>query len=152
MTVKITQPEKAAGKPTSVGANVYAELKGLGGHLINVENERSGLTAKLQVLNDVRKGYLGRVEVLVSDLHEDATVLVDFDQGIMKIGAEGITRTFKDEGKGLMREFLGDDAFFELISVPLGAVDDYLTKPQREKVLDIIRNGSRSIGVKAKDD
>lgn len=61
-----------------------------------------------------------------------------------EVGAKGQSRSISD--LHAVRDMLGDDTFMELAKVNLKDIDNYLTLPQREKVLSISRT-QRSISI-----
>lgn len=62
------------------------------------------------------------------------------------IGAKAIKRTIKD--MELAKKYLSPDVFMKLVKLTLKDVDDYLTPPQKEQVLNVERSGNRSFSVK----
>ena len=75
----------------------------------------------------------------------------DFDKGVeigsvfrVEVGKKGASRSITDMQK--VRKLMGSDLFFKVATVALKDIDQYLTGPQRDEVIETKR-GSRSYKV-----
>lgn len=59
------------------------------------------------------------------------------------VGKKGMKREVTDKQK--VFEYLGQEAFINASTVTLSVIDDYLTKPQREEVLEVTYPKARSV-------
>jgi hypothetical protein len=72
------------------------------------------------------------------DMGDDASDTIVSDRYRVEIGPRGQSRKIKDLAKA--KEMLGDELFMQLATVTLKNLDDYLTPPQREEVIEITRS------------
>jgi hypothetical protein len=85
---------------------------------------------------------------LVPEGHAPDTVIkITIAGRLVEIGKESMKRTVKDVK--LACKLMGESVFWGVVSLPLKAVDDYLTKPQRDQVLDVSYDGKRKLTVKS---
>ncbi len=102
-----------------------------------------------QVADEVQE--LGALKTTLRDIADqfaepDEKVTIYGLANRAEIGAKGLKRTVSDIVA--VRAMMGAKQFDQLCSIPLKAIDDYLTPPQREKVLEVERSGTRSLSVK----
>lgn len=93
------------------------------------------LEAKLKPFKEEHAKLQAMVDEL--DLGDDATDVINGDRYRVEIGARGNSRSIKDLAKA--KKFLGDKLFMQLATVTLKNLDDYLTPPQREEVIETNR-------------
>lgn len=91
---------------------------------------------------------------LIATAHKDdpeGEVTIYGDSNMITVSKPSIKRTVKpDGGAEAIHKIMGNEAFYKIISVSLGKIDDYLTPEQREKVLEVDEfGGSRSVSVSA---
>lgn len=84
-------------------------------------------------------------ELIAKDLKQDATATKKGEKFVVKIGACGKSRTLTN--LALAASLLGDEVFMQVVSVPMKALDDYLTPEQRAKVLTEGRTATRSFSL-----
>lgn len=87
-----------------------------------------------------------KLQKMVDELEmgDDASDVIKGDRYRVEIGPRGQSRKIKDLAKA--KEFLGDDLFMQIATVTLKNLDDYLTPPQREQVIQTDRS-KRSIKI-----
>ncbi|KKN63180.1 hypothetical protein LCGC14_0504500 [marine sediment metagenome] len=81
-------------------------------------------------------------------LAADQKVEISGDFYVASIGEKAKKRTVTDIAK--IHHLMGDDAFYQIATVPLKKVDDYLNPEQRAEVLLEDKSGARSLSVKIK--
>lgn len=87
---------------------------------------------------------------LANDAPEDQEEVVF--EGIKtryKFGAPSTERTVTEDGKKLFANKIGEEAFLEVINVPLGAIDKYIPKVEQDDYIEK-SNGSRTGKIEAK--
>ncbi len=137
------------GKKAEFGANIKKEMERLADVIGDAEKAikdhaadpvyRDNLVLAVENKKTVRE--------MVSDvLSTDEKVEFAGERFTMTIGAKGKKRDITNIRK--VHELLGDDVFYELCTVSLSAIDDYLTPKQREQVLKVEYTGTRNISVK----
>lgn len=94
--------------------------------------------------SDVEKELLAYAEEKLEP--EDKITINGTAGDYVEIGAKALKRTIIDIEKVL--EYMGDEAFIAAASIPLGVIDDHLTKKQRDEVLESTRDGKRSLSLK----
>lgn len=121
-----------------------AELVDLVGSL-SVEAE--AITKQIKALGEKLKPYkeaLAKLQEVADaiEMGDDDTDELRGNKYRLEIGKKGTSRSIIDLGK--VFEFMGEEVFTEVATVPLKAIDDYLTPPQKKQVLKIERT-NRSI-------
>lgn len=112
-------------------------------------DEVGTLNAQVKEIEDnpVFKQYaVARAELLglLDDTYDaDEAVELVGDEYHLKVWAKGVKREITDIGR--VFELMGQDTFTEVCSVPMKAVDDYLTPPQQEEVVTSERVGARRL-------
>ena len=94
---------------------------------------------------------------LKKDLTAEAAASEPQDEVVLKgnkfmvtVSKPSTKRTIKEGGAEAIHGIMGDEAFYGMISVSLGKIDDYLTPEQRKKVLNVDEfGGSRSLSCTA---
>ncbi len=100
----------------------------------------TALQEQLKPLGKAKKELQTAVDTL--DLEDDDAVGDELGQVFkVEIGKKGSSRSIKDMSKVV--ELMGPELFLKVATVTLKNIDDYLTAPQREEVLETTR-GSRS--------
>lgn len=118
------------------------------------------LRAKIDKRTKVLRGEIDTKQVRMSQLEEEirkeATIDLSDENGtevvgrfyFVKIGKAAMSRTINNMKQ--VAEMVGFDEFFKLCTFPLGQIDNYLTPPQREEVLDVEHGGKRSFKITAR--
>ena len=84
---------------------------------------------------------------LCEGLAPEATAEVATDKFVVSVSSKGTKRVIND--MKAVAEALGD-TFIEVATVPMKALDDYLTPEERAEVVDESQNGSRRLKVSKK--
>lgn len=147
MAIKLTK--KKAEVPIAFDQDVQTDLEKQIDVVGALEEDAVKVAAKIKKLSEELKPYKDAMKVLetmVAEMEGDDDALL-FDQGNrfrLEAGKKASSRAINSMAK--VREYMGDELFMSLATVRLKDVDDYLTPPQREKVLDTERT-TRSIKV-----
>jgi len=135
-------------KPTQSlnSVNPLAQLvDAVGSHLAEVDKVKKqikAMQAKLKTLQEDEVRLQTAIDELPLDDEANESIVGERFRAV--IGPRGQSRSISD--MGLVREMLGDELFMQLATVRLGDVDNYLTLPQREKVIETTRT-KRSVKV-----
>lgn len=110
-----------------------------------IKKQIKDLQAKLKPFTD----EAAKLQKLVDDLDmdDDDKDIVNGDRYRAEIGPKGQSRSVKDLNKA--KEFLGSELFMQLATITLKNLDDYLTPPQKEEVIEVGRS-SRSLKIEKK--
>lgn len=109
---------------------------------------------ELQEIVDAGKAAAKEVESLKAELKEamgenlaaTSSASISGEHFAATLSAKATSRSIID--LKAVHEAMGD-VFYEVASVPLKACDDYLTKPQRDKLLKTENTGARTLKVAA---
>lgn len=136
-------------KPAASAAKELSEVEMLIDLVGSQHTDAAKLKKKIKDLQAELKKFSdneAKLQKLVDDLPNDAD-----DQFVLRgasfraeIGVKGSSRSISD--MMAVRDMLGDKTFMELAKVNLKDIDNYLTLPQREKVLAVART-QRSISI-----
>lgn len=110
------------------------------------------ITKEIKALQDMLKPFKAEADKLQAmvdalEIDDDGEDVREGDRFRVEIGKRGSNR--KVTSMAGIRDALGDELFMELATITLKNVDDYLTPPQKEKVLETTRT-SRSIKLAAR--
>ena len=132
---------KTAAKSTVAVAETFteAELIDLVGDL---GVEADSIIKQIKALQEKLKPYkeaMAQLQAVVNEIPmgDDETGEMRGNKYRLEIGKRGTSRSIIDLPK--VFEFMGEDVFTQVATVPLKAIDDYLTPPQKEQVLKIDR-------------
>lgn len=133
-TITLKKPVQSL---TSV--NPLAQLvDAVGSHMADVakvKKQIKDLQAKLKTLQEDEVRLQTAIDELPIDDEANESIVGERFRAV--IGPRGQSRSISD--MGLVREMLGDELFMQIAKVNLKDVDDYMTLPQREKVITIER-------------
>lgn len=104
--------------------------------------EMSKLAEKIKPLAEAEKQLQAKLDEL--ELDPDATGQELGAKFVVEFGKKGSKREIID--MGLVKKLLGTELFMQLATVKLKDIDDYMTPPQKEKVLTTERT-KRSFNV-----
>lgn len=117
----------------------------------DAEYEIEKIKAKIKRLQEQQREHRVAVDRLqdavnavFSDRDPDEVVRVEGRRYRLEVRPMGRSRRVRDPRE--VHAILGDDTFYDVISVPLKAVDDYLTPEERSNVLEELR-GPRGIKI-----
>lgn len=140
MPIKLkTSATKVAPVTANPEAQTVAELVDKVGTL---EADALLIAKQIKALQEKLKPYKAAVKELQEhvdtlELDDDATTELRGTVYRVEVGKRGTSRSIIDLPK--VFEFMGEDVFTQVATVPLKAIDDYLTPPQKEQVLKIDR-------------
>lgn len=97
--------------------------------------------AYLALKTRVSKGTSAVVEAVQGDLADDEKTEVEGEEYVARVGARTRVRTITDMEGAAKR--MGMATFMRVASLPLKALDDYLTPEEREEVVTEEYSGSR---------
>lgn len=89
------------------------------------------------------------LDIVEGEYAETEEIIVSGDKGRVKFGECSLTRKLIDVRKA--HELLGDEVFYQLASISLSNIDDYLTPAQRAKILEEAY-GSRRMSILPSED
>lgn len=144
---------KAAGNaaPNRERARVNAQ------RILEIDVELTKVEAEIAEATKVQRGRASELaaekaelepvilEDLVGDTPCGVELKVQIDNIVINISKEKYFRHVKD--MKLVAQLLGDTVFWSAVQIPLKIIDDYLTLPQRAKVLDGNFNGKRTVTI-----
>ena len=145
MAIVMTKP-KLQPKPAEPELSEFANLID---NLGNLSVEAARITARIKVEQERLKPYqeaMKELQAKIEALPLPAD-LVFTELGTtykVEIGKRGSSRSIKD--MALVKVLMGNDLFMKVATVTLKAIDDYLTQPQREQVIETSRSG-RSLSI-----
>jgi hypothetical protein len=109
-----------------------------------IQKKIAELQLKLKPLADAQTALAEKIDQL--EIDDDAELTERGVRYEVQIGARGKSRFIKD--LVLAKKFLGAETFMKVATITLKNVDDYLTLPQRNEVLDTKRTAHKQKLVK----
>lgn len=145
----LKKKQQAAFEPVvQVKSKLEMQLDLVGSQLPEVaklNKQIKDLQAKLKPYKDELDKLQEMVDAL--EIDDDETDTIVSDRFRAEVGAKGKSRSISDLGQ--VKEYLGDELFMQLATITLKHVDDYLTPPQKEKVIKTDRT-KRSLKIEKK--
>ncbi len=121
-----------------------------------IEKLDAQIASKTKALREKVSARYDTLATLREEIEKEATRGLPDNQKTSVMGATfeatigkcKMSRTIKDMPK--VAELVGQKNFVELVTFPLGKIDDYLNPEERALVLDVTDDGPRSFKVKSR--
>lgn len=152
MAIVLSKKKAAAKAPAAPAVNpgeILSDFAYLIDNVGQLAKEAELIEARIKKEQAKLKPYEAALKKLKAEIEK---IVADPDEVIVQLGAHyrveagkrGTSRKISDIQQ--VRKMMGDELFFECATVALKDIDNYLTKPQRDKVITIERS-SRSIKI-----